>query len=96
MKQKHQVVGYTSKSGSRKNYKIVATYKKDGLDRVKLQSFGSDPVEFWVDRGAVQDPFPIKAKPGAEIRQCWECGCSFTWADTKNNDGDWGDSYCGC
>lgn len=96
MKKRYQVYGYTSKSGRQGNYKAIATFKKDGQDRVRLQSFGANPVEFWVDRDKLQEPFPIKAKPGAETRQCWECGCEFTWADAQNNGGDWGESYCGC
>jgi hypothetical protein len=29
-------------------------------------------------------------------KRCWECGCEFTFGQAKRNDGDWGDSYCGC
>ena len=29
-------------------------------------------------------------------KRCWECGCEFTFAQSKKGDGDWGDSYCGC
>ena len=91
-----EVVGYVSKSGRQANYKVIATFKKDGADRLKLQSFGKEPVEFWVNRDKIVSPFSIKAKAGAETRQCWECGCLFTWADAQNNGGDWSESYCGC
>lgn len=37
-----------------------------------------------------------KETPKPEVRTCWECGCEFTYADCKRNDGDWGDNYCGC
>ena len=29
-------------------------------------------------------------------KRCWECGRSFTFADSRRNGGDWSDSYCGC
>lgn len=32
----------------------------------------------------------------APTKRCWECGCEFTFAQAKRNDGDWRDSYCGC
>lgn len=35
-------------------------------------------------------------KRKAETKTCWECGCTFTYADAKRNGGDWSDSYCGC
>lgn len=54
MKKRYQVYGYTSKSGRQGNYKAIATFKKDGQDRVRLQSFGANPVEFWVDRDKLQ------------------------------------------
>lgn len=31
-----------------------------------------------------------------ETKTCWECGCTFTYAQCKASDGDWSDSYCGC
>ena len=31
-----------------------------------------------------------------QTKRCWECGCNFTYADCKANDGDWSESYCGC
>ena len=36
------------------------------------------------------------AKRPAPTKHCWECGCTFTYADCKKNGGDWSDSYCGC
>lgn len=35
-------------------------------------------------------------RPSDETKRCWECGCSFTYADARANDGDWSSSYCGC
>jgi len=32
----------------------------------------------------------------AQTKSCWECGCPFTYAQCKANDGDWSESYCGC
>jgi hypothetical protein len=37
-----------------------------------------------------------KKSGNAETKQCWECGCSFTYHDARSNGGDWQDSYCGC
>lgn len=36
------------------------------------------------------------ARKSSDTKTCWECGCEFTYADAKHNDGDWQDSYCGC
>jgi hypothetical protein len=33
---------------------------------------------------------------GPATKRCWECGCEFTFAQAKRNDGDWKDGYCGC
>ncbi len=33
---------------------------------------------------------------GGETKRCWECGCTFTYADCKRGGGDWGEGYCGC
>lgn len=91
-----EIVGYTSKKGITKNYKVIRTYKKDGKDRVKLQSFGPEPISFWVDRIKLVDTVPMKVDPNAPKRQCWECGCLFTWAEAFNNGGEWSEDYCGC
>lgn len=41
--------------------------------------------------------FPKKRSSSpASFKRCWECGCSFTYADAKRYGGDWKDSYCGC
>lgn len=32
----------------------------------------------------------------APTKRCWECGCEFTFAQSKRGDADWRDSYCGC
>ncbi len=32
----------------------------------------------------------------APTRICWECGCRFTQAEARRNDGDWQEKYCGC
>jgi len=96
MRTNHEIAGYRSKSGSERNYKVLRKSNKFGKDRVLLRSFGKEPVEFWVDADKLLPAFPVKARPGAETRQCWECGCSFTWADAQNQGGDWNDCYCGC
>lgn len=33
-----------------------------------------------------------------ETRTCWECGCTFTYAECRRNGGDWNENggYCGC
>jgi hypothetical protein len=33
---------------------------------------------------------------GQPTKRCWECGCTFTYAQAKQYGGDWNDSYCGC
>jgi hypothetical protein len=47
MFKKREIVWYTGKSGVEKKYKIVAK-SKDGK-RVQLESFGKNPIHFWVD-----------------------------------------------
>lgn len=47
MFKKREIVWYTGKSGVAKKYKVVAN-SKDGK-RVQLESFGKDPIRFWVD-----------------------------------------------
>lgn len=51
-------------------------------------------IKAYVDRMKAEADPQNRAK--AETRQCWECGCAFTYADSKRNDGDWKDGYCGC
>lgn len=50
---------------------------------------------FWVDADKTGKAVYV-SKDTDERRQCWECGCPFTWADANNNDGDWNEGYCGC
>ncbi len=33
---------------------------------------------------------------GGETKNCWECGCRFSYAQARANGGDWGEGYCGC
>jgi len=50
-----------------------------------------------IDRStlAAVAPAPVKT---AETKTCWECGCAFTYAQCRRNDGDWNENggYCGC
>ncbi len=96
----YKIVGYVSKAGKLGTYKHTATAKNkfgEG-NRVKLVSFGSQPVEFWVDENKLvaAPPQSESARANAETKQCWECGCNFTYRDCKQSDGEWSDSYCGC
>lgn len=43
-----EIVEYTSKSGKTKKYKVKA--KTKDKTRYLLQSYGKEPVEFWVDK----------------------------------------------
>ena len=96
MKDKIKTVSYTGKSGKRANYKVVAKFAtKEGVLRYRLKSYGKQSIEFWVDAGKTEKAVYV-SKDTDERRQCWECGCPFSWADAKNNDGDWNDWYCGC
>jgi len=97
MKKETETTGYTSKSGKLGTYKIVGRFTtKEGVKRVKLESFGEEPISFWVDESALCDPPAPMRKPGEETRNCWECGCEFTYREAKHNGGNWSESYCGC
>jgi hypothetical protein len=45
--------------------------------------------------GGAKSTKPTRTGP-APTKRCWECGCSFTYAQAKRSGGDWRDSYCGC
>jgi len=47
MRNRTEIVEYTSKSGKTKKYKVKARTKDK--KRLLLQSYGKEPVEFWVD-----------------------------------------------
>ena len=94
---KIEVTGYISKAGKNGTYKITARFTTpDSVKRVKLENFGEKPVAFWVDADKLCTPPPPIRRVNEETRQCWECGCSFTYREAKANDGDWSESYCGC
>ena len=96
-KKSYDITGYISKSGKNGTYKIVSRFTNpEGVKRVKLESFGKEPLQFWVDESKLCSPPPPVRREGEETRQCWECGCDFTYREAKANDGDWSDSYCGC
>jgi hypothetical protein len=97
----YKIVGYVSKAGKLAVYKQVARTPdkfNEGKYRVKLKSFGNEPVEFWVDEEKIvaAPPQSEAARERAPKKTCWECGQEFTYAECKANDGDWSDSYCGC
>lgn len=93
-RQKTEYTGYVSKAGKNAWYKIKARSKDK--KRVLLQSIGNKPIEFWVDTEKLCRVPKPERREGEELRQCWECGCSFTRREAIYNDGEWGDSYCGC
>lgn len=97
MREKTEITGYTSKSGHLGTYKIIQRFTTpEKVKRVKLQSFGESPIEFWVDEDKLCDtPEPVR-KPGEKTQRCWECGCEFTRRECQYSGGDWADSYCGC
>jgi hypothetical protein len=79
----YKIVGYVSKAGKLGTYKQTATAKNkfgEG-NRVLLQSFGSQPVEFWVDENKL-----VAAPPAAATGKRCNCGdCSeCEWNDDQN------------
>ena len=50
-----------------------------------------------LDRSTLVAVAPAAVAP-AEKKTCWECGCKFTYAQCRSNDGDWNQNggYCGC
>lgn len=62
MSKQIETTGYTAKSGHVGTYKIVGKFTtKEGVKRVKLQSFGETPIEFWADESKLCDaPPPIR------------------------------------
>jgi len=100
MRQSYKIVGYVGKSGKLGAYKKVAEVPdkfNPGKRRAKLKSF-DDTLEFWVDASKLTNPPPQSeaSRACAEKKICWECGCEFTYRESKERDGDWSDSYCGC
>jgi len=95
-RKKTEYAGYAGKSGKVNLYKVVAAFKKDGQDRVKLEGFGEAPISFWVDRSKLQPPPPPVRRPDEETQTCWECGCDFTYRECQYRGGTWSESYCGC
>lgn len=97
-KQQYQYVGYAGKTGVVRGYKC--TWRgagKNGVERARLVSMDGK-LDFYVDAAKLTDPPPQSAasRERAEKKQCWECGCDFTYAECRQRDGDWGDAYCGC
>ncbi len=96
----YTVVGYVGKSGKLGAYKKVHEVPdkfKPGQKRAKLISFDGK-LEFWVDAAKLVDP-PAQseaARKRAPKRDCYSCGCEFTYAEAQRDGGDWSDSYCGC
>jgi hypothetical protein len=100
MKKPTEWTGYVSKAGKNGLYKIIGRFKTpEGVQRVRLEGFakeGATPIQFWVDESKLCAPPQPKRKEGEETRECWECGCLFTYREAKANGGEWQDSYCGC
>lgn len=97
MRKETETTGYVSKSGKNGLYKIIAKFKTpEGVERVKLESFGKTPVQFWVDKSKLcAPPAPVR-REGEETRTCWECGGQFTYRECKHDGGNWSEDYCGC
>lgn len=95
-RKKYPIVGYIGKSGVNKSYKLVAKFTTtENVERVKLESFGNEPISFWVDKSKLVDaPEPDRTK--GEQKSCWECGMGFNYAYCAWNGGEWSDDYCGC
>lgn len=92
-----EITGYVSKAGKNGAYKIAARFTTpEGVKRVKLESYGEKPVQFWVDADKLCAPPPPVRREGEQTQTCWECGCQFTYHECKSNEGDWRESYCGC
>ncbi|MGL6009668.1 MAG: hypothetical protein ACRC1D_09455 [Culicoidibacterales bacterium] len=96
-KKKNEVTGYVGKSGKNAAYKIISKFvTKEGVVRVKLESFGAIPLTFWADKDKLCEAPPPKFNPNAHTKVCWECGHHFTYAQCQHNEGDWSESYFGC
>jgi len=101
MNKETKIVGYVSKAGKLGAYKqLNRTPSKfaEGKFRVQLESFGRDPVTFWVDEEKIVAPPPQSeaAYAKAEKKTCWECGVPFSYRECKQNGGEWSNDYCGC
>lgn len=98
MNRSYEIVGYRGKSGKLGTYKCTWRGKaKDGTERAKLKSFDGQ-LEFFVDASKLETAPPQSetSRARAEKKTCWECGCEFTYRESKERDGEWSDSYCGC
>ncbi len=70
----YKIVGYVSKAGKLGTYKHTATAKNkfgEG-NRVLLQSFGSEPVKFWVDENKLVAA-PAGTTATCRCGDCWIC-----------------------
>ena len=86
--------------------RTVEVHKKDGTSsNVQLVKVGkSFTAKFGKHEGeqvaiATVAPRRFGGSNGGSsgaTKRCWECGCAFTYAECKRNDGDWQDGYCGC
>lgn len=73
-RKEYKIVGYVSKSGRLGTYKQVARTPdkfNEGKFRVCLESFGDEPVKFWVDEEKLCDPPPPKKRHN-------DCDCEDT------------------
>ncbi len=81
------VVAVTKRDGSRKEERVVTVSKPFLVDGI--------PHCYGIIAAKVYQPNSRRTFSGA-TKECWECGCKFTWADSKTNGGDWSEGYCGC
>ncbi|MCA0235442.1 MAG: hypothetical protein LCH81_03580 [Bacteroidetes bacterium] len=97
MKKQTETTGYISKSGKNGLYKIVARFTTpEGVKRVKLETFGDSPVQFWVDESKLCRPPAPERRLGEATKVCWECGTEFTYRECQYLGGTWSEDYCGC
>lgn len=76
------------RDGSVKTETVVRVSAPFDVDGVPYCFGYLEEKKFTTRKPAVTSTTPTK--------RCWECGCSFTYADAKCGGGDWGESYCGC
>jgi len=87
--------------------KAVVVKKRDGsteTQRVGKVIFSDKSTGYSIatidGQTAQRSSSPRRSGPprsgGDQVKRCWECGCTFTYADARRNGGDWQDSYCGC
>lgn len=92
-----QIIGYKGRPYRLLWRGTVNKGKNAGKEMAKLGFISADG-DFWVLASLLTDPPPQNeaSRARAPKKRCWECGCEFTYADAKRNEGDWSDSYCGC